>query len=184
MKRKLLPLLLSLCVLLSACGKSSAIKSAYDAFAEELSRASSLSFNASVRAEYEHKTARFALSYAEDDSGGTVTVVAPQIIAGISAHVAKGSTRLDYGDISLDTGALDEHGLSPMSSLPLLVQALRSGYLDSFWEEDGSIVLQLIPNDDLICTVWFDTDMTPLRAELISGGRVVIYADITDWTLA
>ncbi len=183
MKKKLLPLVLALCLLLSACGGSGEIKSAYDDCAEQLSSASSLSFNATVRAEYEHKSARFALNYVEDAEGGTITVVAPELIAGISAHVSKGSTTLDYGDVTLDTGALDEHGLSPMSALPLLVETLRSGYLDSFWEEDGKTVLQLVPNDELICTVWFGEGMTPLRAELVSDGRVVIYADFTDWTV-
>lgn len=44
---------------------------------ERVNAAQSLTFTANVRAEYEHKTAKFTLSYTEDDSGGAVTVLAP-----------------------------------------------------------------------------------------------------------
>lgn len=184
MKKFVLPAMLAICLLLSACGKANAVKNAYEDFSKELSACDEFSFTAAVRAEYEHKTARFTLSYTEDDVGGTVTVIAPELISGISARVLKNSTRLEYGDVSLDVGTLDKHGLSPMSSLPALVSALKSGHLDSFWTEDGKTVLQLIPNDDLLCTVWFSDSMTPLRAEIQSDGRVVIFAEISDWKVS
>lgn len=183
MKRLFLIFTAAVCLLLTACGGSSAAKTAYDRFSKELNAAERISFTANVRAEYEHKTARFALSYTEDESGGTVTVIAPELISGISAKVLRGSTRLEYGEVSLDTGSLDEHGLSPMSAMPVMIQALRDGHLESFWTEDGKTVLQLTPSDDYICTVWFGDGMKPLHAELQSDGRVVIFADITDWSL-
>lgn len=183
MKRICLPLILVLCLLLSGCGSSSAIKNAYREFSAALSETESLYFTAAVRAEYEHKTARFTLEYAEDESGGTVTVLAPELIAGVSAHIEPDSTSLQYDGIMLDTGDLDDFGLSPMSSLPMLIQSLKGGYLDSFWEEDGKTVYQLIPNDNLICTVWFNpSDMSPVRAELITDGRVTVYIDISEWS--
>lgn len=175
--------MLAVCLLLSACGRANAVKSAYEDFSKKLSSADAFSFTAAVRAEYEHKTARFTLSYTEDESGGTVSVIAPELISGISARVSKGSTRLEYGDISLDVGMLNEHGLSPMSSLPALADALKSGHMESFWTEDGKTVLQLIPNDELICTVWFSDSMTPLHAEIQSDGRVIIYAEISEWKI-
>ncbi len=185
MRRICLPLLLILCLLLSACGDSGQLRDAYKDFSQSLSGTDSLSFTASLRAEYEHKTARFTLSYAEEGESCTVTVVKPELIAGVSAHMERGGTELEYDGVMLDTGDLDEFGLSPMSSLPVLVTAMREGYLDSFWTEDGKSVYQLIPNDNLICTVWFEpSSMTPVRAELISGGRVTVYADIVDWSAA
>ena len=182
MIKKYLSVLLAVCLILSGCGTSD-VKAAYKNFSEELSAQDGLSFTASLRAEYEHKTARFTLSYTEDAERGTVTVVKPELIAGVSAHVEHGGTSLEYDGVMLDTGDLDEFGLSPMSSLPMLVQALREGYLDSFWAEDGKSVYQLVPNDNLVCTVWFEPEtMTPVRAELISGGRVKVFVDISDWS--
>ena len=112
MKRFLLPVLLCITLFLSSCGKSRG-EGDYRAFAERLNAVSTLSFTAQVRAEYEHKTARFTLAY----------------------------------------------------------------------EEDGKRVVQLIPDDGLRCSVWFDkADMRPLRAELITDGRVTVYVELSDWT--
>ena len=183
MKKLCLLTLLALSLLLAACGKDRAFKSEYESFSKELASAEAVSFTANVRAEYEHKTARFALSYTGDESGAVVTVLAPELISGISARVSPDGTSLEYGEISLDTGSLDSHGLSPMSALPVMMRALKSGHLDSYWTEDGKTVLRLIPDDEYICTVWFGDEMTPLRAEVQSDGRIVVFAALSDWAL-
>ena len=179
--KRVYPLLLMLCIVLTGCQRRD-IEAEFDAFSSELSEQNALSFTANIRAEYENKTARFTLGYEEDAEGGTVTVLAPEIIKGIKARVSPGSTSLEYDTVMLDTGALDNLGLSPLSSLPLMVQALKSAHLDSFWEEDEQLVLQLEPDDGIKCTVWFEPEsMIPLRAEIISGGRVTVFIEISDW---
>jgi hypothetical protein len=90
----------------------------YNAFAERLDTLETLSFTAQVRAEYEHKTARFTLAYEQDGEGGRVTVMAPELIRGVSASVKPGSATLEYDSVVLDTGSLDSFGLSPLSSIP------------------------------------------------------------------
>ena len=154
MKRVCLPLLAIVCLLLTGCAGRE-VEKAYAGFSERVNAAQMLAFTANVRAEYEHKTAKFTLSYTEDDSGGVV----------------------------LDTGSLDSFGLSPMSSLPVLVQAMKNGHLDSYGEEDGLYVCRLEPNDEYRIAVWFVPDgMVPQRAELESGGRVTVIAEISGWT--
>ena len=181
MKRLTIPIFLCV-LLLTACGKGRG-EDDYRAFAERLNKLESLSFTAQVRAEYEHKTARFGLSYEEDGEGGRVTVLAPELIRGVSASVKPGSSTLEYDSVVLDTGSLDSFGLSPLSSLPAMLRAMRLGHVDSIWEEDGKTVVMLEPDDELRCTVWFSKpDMHPLRAELITDGRVRVYIDISDWT--
>ena len=178
--KRLYPILLCLCLVLTGCQRHD-IESEFSALSQRLNQAQFLSFTANIRAEYEDKTARFTLSYEEDSEGGTVTVIAPELIQGIKARVAPGGTQLQYDTVVLDTGALDNFGLSPLSSLPLLVKAMKSAHLDSCWEEDGIRVLQLQPEDELKCTVWFDEAMRPLRSELISGDRVAVYIEISNW---
>ena len=181
MKRLLLPLLLCLCLLLSGCGKDRAERD-FESFSARLNAAQTLRFTAKVRAEYEHKTARFTLAYEEDAEGGRVTVVAPELIRGVSARFAPGGTTLEYDSVVLDTGSLDSFGLSPMSSLPVLLHAMRVGHAESFREEDGQTVVQLAPDDKLLCTVWFEKDpMRPVRAELVTDGRVTVVVEINDW---
>ncbi len=181
-KRILTAALLCLAILLAACGKSRG-ESEIRTFAERLNKLDGLSFIANIRAEYEHKTARFVLSYEEDAGGGRVTVQAPELIRGVSAHVSPGSTTLEYDSVVLDTGSLDSFGLSPLSSLPAMLRAIRTGHIDSVWEEDGKRAALFEPDDALRCTVWFGkSDMRPLRAELITDGRVTVYIELSDWT--
>ena len=184
MKKLCLLLALTLSLLsLTGCGRERAILSEYEDFSKRLSNAETLSFTAQVRAEYEHKTARFTLEYSESGGAGAVTVTAPALIAGIRAQVERNGTKLEYGDVSLDTGDLNDQGLSPMSSLPLLIKALRSVSPESCWQEDGKNVVQLLVDDDLICTVWFGSAGLPLRAEILSDGRVTVYMDIENFKL-
>ena len=177
----LLPLLIC-CLPLTACSRSRSEEAVRD-FAVRLNETETLSFTAGVRAEYAKKTARFTLRYEEDETGGRVTVLAPELIQGISAHVSPGSTTLEYDTVVLDTGSLDSLGLSPLSSLPAAVRAMRLGHIDSVWEEDGRSVAQFEPDDQLRCTVWFEKDgMRPVRAELMTDGRVTVYLEFRDWS--
>ena len=179
--KRILILLLLCAALLSGCGKNRG-ESDFRAFSERLNALDALSFTAQVRAEYEHKTARFALSYTEDAEGGRVTVIAPELIQGVTARVSPGGSTLEYDTVVLDTGSLDAFGLSPLSSLPVMLRALRTGHVDSVWEEDGKLVVMLESDDALRCCVWFSKgEMRPVRAELSTDGRVTVYLDISDW---
>ena len=181
MKKFCLSLTLCLCLLMSGCGGREFAKARED-LAARLDEAECLSFTANIRAEYENKTARFTLSYYEDSDGGKVTVLAPQLIAGVTARIEPGSTSLEYDGVCLGTGELDDFGLSPMSALPMLVQALREGGMNTGWSEGGFTVLELQSCDELVCTVWFDGEaMTPQQAELASDGRVKVFVEISDW---
>lgn len=179
--KRLCPFLLALCLLLGGCGASKAGEE-YQSFAGDLSARSDLAFTAELRAEYEDKTLSYTLSYREDAEGCTVTVLAPETIKGVKAHLRAGGSQLEYDTVVLDTGALDRYGLSPLSALPTLVDTLRCGHLDSAWEEDGQTVWQLIADDNLSVQVWLEGEsLTPVHAELISDGRVTVFCDISDW---
>jgi len=181
MKRCFLLILLCTTLLFSACGKTRGEED-YRAFAERLNTLDALSFTAQVRAEYEHKTARFTLAYEQDSEGGRVTVIAPELIRGVSASVKPGSATLEYDSVVLDTGSLDSFGLSPLSSIPTMLRAMRDGHVDSIGEEDGKRMVTLVPDEELKCSVWFNkADMCPLRAELVTDGRVTVYVEISDW---
>ncbi len=180
MKRLCLPALLLICLLLTGCGGKAA-KKQYEQFASELSERSALSFTAELCAEYTDKTVEFTLQYEQDETGSTVTVLSPELIAGVKAQVSSGGTAIEYDGIIIDTGDLDSYGLTPMSALPVLVDTMINGHVDSYWEEAGQTVVQLIPNDHITAQVWFDADMVPVHAELISEGRVSVKCDIQDW---
>lgn len=179
MKRLCLPLLLAVCLLLSGCGSQAAQKQ-YEQFSKELAEKNELSFTAELRAEYEDKSVDFTLSYEKDGEGCTVTVLKPETIRGVTARIAAGGTAVEYDGIMLDTGRLDDYGLSPMTALPILVEAMISAHADSFWDDGGLDAVKLIPNDNLSAVVRFDNGI-PVSAELISDGRVTVICEIEDW---
>ncbi len=183
MPKRLLPVLaICVCLLLSACGGND-IETRYGAFSEELSQAESLSFNAALRAEYEDRSVDFTLNCQRDGSGYTVAVLEPEEVAGIKAKLDRGSSSLEFQNLILDTGDLDNRGLTPMSALPALVRAMESAHLESCWEEGGLYAVQLIADDHLSACVWFQPEtMLPIRAELISDGRVTVKCEISDWS--
>ena len=181
MKRILLPALLLVSLLLTGCG-SRALKTRFTEFSDTLAARQTLRYEASIRAEYPDRRADFKLRYEKDAEGERVTVLEPALIAGLSARIAPGSDALVYDGMILDAGPLDAFGLTPMSALPRLTEALCAGFLDSVWEEDGLTAAQLIPDDEQSVTVWFDGGMRPVRAELASGGETRVFCEITDWS--
>lgn len=181
MKQRFIPVLLTFCLLLSACG-ASAVENRYKSFSQDLAGEDSLSFTGRLQAEYEDRSLSFTLLYEKTPAGCTVTVREPELLAGIRARLSGDASSLEYDGLVIDTGDLDAYGLSPLSALPTLVRALEGGHLESYREEDGLSVLQLILDDHLYAQVAFQPEtMVPVRAELVSDGRVTVKCEIEDW---
>ena len=178
--KRLLCLLLPLCLLLSGCGRNRAAER-YESFAAALRERQDLCFDAAVRAEFEDRRMDFALSYCDTEEGCTVTVLEPEELKGLKARLGPDGAELSYEGLVLDAGDLDEFGLSPMNALPLLAGTLRDGHLERAWQEDGLTVWELTADDEHSLSLWVDEDLTPRRAELYSQGRTAVYLDFTDW---
>lgn len=174
--------LLCLALLLTGCGSRRAAEQQAQ-FAEALSARRDLCFTADLRAEYADKTVAFRLRYEEDADGCTLRVLEPEEIAGVSLRLGPDGAQLSLDDISLDTGPLDRYGLSPVTALPALTQALRAGHLESSREEGDETVWELAADDNLTVQVWLNAELVPQRAELISEGRVHVFCTLSDWAL-
>lgn len=179
MKRFCLLLISALCLLLTACASGSA-QNEFESFSAELAARSELMFTAELTAIYEDKNVDFTLAYEKSGDDCVVTVLEPKMVQGIRARISGGGTAVEYEGIMLDTGRLDDYGLSPMTALPMLVEAMCSAHADSFWEDGGLNAVKLLPSDTLSAVVWFDGGI-PVSAELISEGRVTVSCVIKDW---
>lgn len=181
MKRLCLLLVTFFCLLLTGCGSGGQEKLFHD-FSAELCEKSTLGFTAKIRAEYDDRTVKFTLAFAGEGDDCTVTVIEPEIISGVAMRFEDGKAALDCKGITLDTGFSDENGLTPVNALPLIAKALKSGHLDSSAKDGKQLIWYLVPCDGITVEVWLDGEtMTPLHAELITGGRVRVFCDITDW---
>lgn len=182
MKRTCL-LIFPLCLLLAGCG-SDAVMESFESFSTELAECENAEFTSSIRAEYPDRRSDFVLKCEKSGDTCTVTVLEPESIAGIQAIVTGRSTVLNYNSISIDTGALDEHGLTPITSMPLFFEALEHGFPEGVWSENEINFWELVIDDDTSAVISFDTAKNaPVGAELISRGRVIITLDITDWSM-
>ncbi|MBR3474806.1 MAG: hypothetical protein IKH34_07040 [Oscillospiraceae bacterium] len=181
MKKRLVLLCLLFCLLLSACG-SDALDH-FEAFSAELNQCETLSYTAALTASYPDRTAQFTLRYALEDGVQRVTVLGPDSISGISARLEAGKSALEYDGLILDTGDLDEFGLTPMSALPLLTDALRRGHADAFWTEEGMDAVELLYDDYTRVRIWFDAEGLPCRCEIQCGDRVTVSCEIKNWSM-
>lgn len=183
MKKRLVLLFSIICLLLSSCGDNKAQES-FESFCEKLRGSEKLSFEASLRSEYDDKTVGFSVRYASDEEGCSITVTEPELISGISAHIEKGGSELRFDDMILDTGKLTDFGLTPMSALPMLIDGVKNGYTDSVWEENGELAAHIEAADELSLQLRLDKySLTPVSAELISDEQVKVFVSITNWNM-
>ena len=178
MKKIILSAALLASLLLSGCGN--AAQQRYLAYSQELSEQDSLGFTARLTAVYPDRSADFTLRYELSDGVQRVTVLEPESIRGVSARIGEDGTKLEYDGAILDTGDLDRSGLSPLSALPLLVEALKSGHANAFWTEEDCDVVELLVDDVTTVRVHFDAAGRPASAELISDGVVRVQCEIID----
>ena len=132
---------------------------------------------------------------AQGEQGGesSVTVTAPESVAGITARIRKGEALLEYDGLGLSLGELDDSGLTPVSALPALLKCLKEGYIaDCAWSEaaDGRVLLLQCrdPRSDGGAGTGFDLYLdpvshVPLRAEVSRDGVLVLAIKFDEFTM-
>lgn len=152
--------------------------------------ASAWTAQVAVTADYGQRVYQYDLTAAWDGEETTLTVTAPETVAGITARTAGESGFLEYDGLVLETGPLDEEGLDPVSAVPLLWEQARSGYLMTCsLDEDGKLRLDCgdpeeVPGTGREVTLWFTPDTNTLTAgEIRVDGFRVIRCDYTNFTM-
>lgn len=148
----------------------------------------SYSLQAQVNADYGQRVYDFTLSVTWDGEETTVAIREPEMLAGVTARITGEEGTLEYEDLSLETGFLDEDGLSPVSALPALMEAARSQYIDRCTLTDGMLEVHCAdpeqkPGTGREVTLWFDTQTHALTAgEISQDGRRVIACEVTEFS--
>ncbi len=184
MRRLLLPVLM-MTLLLSGCG-GAAPERRMKELKQTLAAAQSVTMTADVTASLENEVFSCTMDCAARPDAITVEVRAPESIAGIRAVVDAEGSRIEYGDISLGVGGQADVP-APVTALPLLLNALKSGSTLRTWtEREGEreiVVREYYLTDDTSLAVWLDAEtLYPLHAEFRQGGAVTIRCEITQFT--
>lgn len=196
--RKWVFCVLMMTLLLTACGGKAGGNEAEElalAVRTEYLAASACSGTAAVTADYGQRVYRYEMTFTADGEETVLVLTAPETVAGLTARLsAKKDSVLEYDGAVLETGPLDESGLTPVSAIPALLDTIREGYLDTCVLEamgEGQ-ALRLLSRDPeaelgtgLETTMWFDPESHGLlRAEISRDGFCMIQCEFSDFSKA
>ena len=147
---------------------------------------------AAITADYGQRVYQYELAVAVDGEETTLTLSAPDTVAGITARVTGQDGQLEYDGLSVETGPLDPEGLSPVSAVPALLEGARSGYIVSCaLEEDGALLRmdcgdpEGTPGTGSEVSLWFDASTHALsRGEISVDGFRAILCEFTDFAMS
>ena len=184
MRRWLLPALM-ITLLLTGCGGSKPERQ-LEEMRKNLAAAQEVTLTADVTALPDDEAFSCTLTCTATPEQVTVEVKAPESIAGIRAAVGADGTRIEYDGLSLGLGGWTPDA-APVTALPLLLNALRTGSTLSAWTEwEGErtlFVREYYVTDDTTLCVWFDAKTSlPVHAQFLRGGRTLLRCEITQFT--
>lgn len=145
---------------------------------------------ASITADYGQRVYQYELAVSVTEEETTLALTAPDTVAGLTARLSGEENLLEFDGVSVETGPLDSSGLSPVSAVPALLEAARSGYITACTlEEDGTLLRvdcgdpALSPGEGTETSLWFDAATHALtKAEISVDGFRVILCDFKGFT--
>ena len=176
------PMMLILCLLCACGGKANdPLQAAMDYRTELLSRGG-CGFELEARAETgEGRLWELTLACDLDaDGNGTVTVLAPESIAGISAVTDGETGSLRFADLCLGLGTLPGTELAPAAAPGRLIRAWARDWIASAGAE-GESLLACYEDGRFAVNTWFDAAGIPVRAELAVDGQTHFTAEIRNF---
>ena len=174
-------------LLLSACaGRSGDDETALKVRAA-LAGADGCAYTMDVHADCDGRLYDFQLAYAAQGGGATVTVLAPELLAGVRASVDEDGTDLTFDglELALEDGAAG--AASPLLLPWLLHTCLQSAYIAYTAQDEGGTAVRYQYGYDetrLEVQVLLDrASLVPLNCEVFQDGQVILSAEISDFRL-
>jgi len=190
--RKSLLCVLMTALLLTGCGQAGVSEAEQLALAirGEYLAVDGCTARAAVTADYGQRVYRYELAAAVNGEETVLTLSAPETVAGLTARLTGEENLLEYDGVAVETGPLDDNGLTPVSSVPALLEAVRSGYITACALEEEGTLLRVdcgdpagSPGTGTETALWFDTSTHALvRGEISVDGFRVILCEFSDFT--
>ena len=142
-----------------------------------------------VTADYGQRVYDYEMDAALEGEELTLTLTAPETVAGMTAHLSQGEGQLEYDGVWVETGTLDEDGLTPLGAFPAMLEAIRGGYITACSLEEEETLLRLdcgdptaSPGKGREVTLWLDVSTRNLvRGEIRVDGYRVIVCECTNF---
>lgn len=190
-------LTISVCLALAACGgeagESGAEQLALDIRGEYLEMAGCTAA-LEMTADYGQRVYTYGIDLSWQREGETVlAVTAPENVAGVTARILEGETALEYDGMRVETGPLDDSGMSPVDAVPVLLDYAEGGFIAACGMEtlEEQEVLRVDCREPEAaagtgreCSLWFDPSTHALlRGELSQDGFTVIQCVFTEFQM-
>ena len=148
------------------------MEKAFDSLRSAVTAAQSITFQVAVAADYGGTAAEYGLAVSYDGQQTEIEILSPELLAGVKATALRGQTSVGYEGVILGAGPLDKEGTTPVSAVPVLLDALASAYVELLWRDGDYAAARLYAGESSVLTVWLDEDtLTPQAAEIAAGGR-------------
>lgn len=136
----------------------------------------------------------FSCVLALDHTAGeetVLTVVEPELLAGVTARLKDGESLLEFDGVVLETGPISPEGLSPLDCVPFVWKEIQEGYISQWGFEPlgereclrlSTSDPSLDPGEGTVCAVWFDRESHALlRAEVAVDGFTALRCAVSDF---
>lgn len=196
MRKGLCALMMTLVLPLAACGggEGSEAEEALSRVRGMYLEMTACTGHAEMTADYGQRVYTYGVDFSWQREGESLlTLTAPENVAGTVAHIAAGETALEYDGVMLETGPLNEEGLSPVDALPALLRYAREGFAaECTLEETGeSQSLHVIcrdpekePGAGTEADLWFAPETGELlRGEISETGVTVIQCEVSGFVM-
>ena len=181
--------MIALCLLLAGCGGAEETKAANVRDRYHDMAGCSMTAVVSCAQEDQRWEATLQCEYIPGGES-TVEVLEPETITGVKAKLSDTDWSLEYEGNVLNIGPLSDEEISPVASLPRLMNALRDGWLlEENQEKWGEVPCLRITVDQsgvqdgkILSTLWLrQDDGTPLRGEISVDGEIILTAEFTSF---
>ena len=179
--------MISLCLILAACGGSDDEEMDIQAEYREITGAE---ISAVVTCHYDEEVREYTLQCSYTPDSSRIEVEQPEQLQGVAATVEGETLEISYDDMILDAGTYSAQQLSPMWVIPSMMRAIREGYPLEYCREDLGenqclrVTFEVTGEDEekLYYALWFGEDGLPLRGEITMADIVVYIVEFTDFT--
>lgn len=173
-------------ITLTGCASSEDSLSAGMHFREKLLKGNGCRFKTEIRADFGDTEYTFSVS-CETEKDGVLrfSVLAPEVISGITGYIDQQSGKLTFDDTILSFPLLAEGELPPVCGPWFFYKALTGGYIKALGEEDGYTRLTIDDNfhsENISVEIWLLND-TPVYSEILWQGRNVLSIKVSDFEI-
>lgn len=141
-----------------------------------------------LTADYGQRVYEYGIQVDASPEETVLTVTSPDLVAGVTGRFQTEEAFLAYDGLVLETGPLTDDGLTPITAIPALLEAVKSGYItacsageDLFRVDCGSPDVPVGTGTEFV--LWFDPESHDLvRGEVSQDGRRCIFCEFSQVT--